>query len=256
MPAHPVVTGEEWVAARTALLAAEKALTRQRDEVNRRRQALPWERVEKPYAFNGPAGQESLADLFEGRRQLLVYHFMLGPGWSEGCPSCSYIADHFEGMMPHLNARDVTLAAVSRAPWPEIEAFRRRMGWTFRWVSAAGCDFNRDYNVSFEQEQIERGDLTYNYAEMSGTPTEELPGLSAFFRDADGQVYHTYSTYARGLDLLVGAYNYLDVAPLGRNEQGLAHTMAWVRHHDRYGDGYLVDPLATYAPPKGSCCCK
>ena len=176
---------------------------------------------------------------------------MFGPGWSAGCPSCSYIADHFAGMMPHLNARDVTLAAVSRAPWPELEAFQRRMGWKFNWVSSAGSDFNYDYHVSFKPEEIASGDLYYNYQEMPGTPAEDLPGLSAFFRDADGQIYHTYSSYARGLDMLVGAYNFLDVAPLGRNEEGLAFSMAWVRHHDRYDENYTVDPLAGYAPPKG-----
>ena len=255
MPAHPIVSSAEWLAARKGLLAEEKAFTRQRDELNRRRLELPWERVQKTYLFDGPAGQESLGDLFAGRRQLLIYHFMLGPGWAEGCPSCSYVVDHFAGMTPHLNARDVTLAAVSRAPWPEIEAFQRRMGWSFRWVSAAGSDFNRDYNVSFESEEIERGDLAYNYEPMSGTPVEELPGISCFFRDAEGQIYHTYSSYARGLDMLVGTYNYLDIAPLGRNEEGLAHSMSWVRHHDRYGSDYLVDPLAPYAPPHGSCCC-
>ena len=256
MPAHPVVSPQEWLAARQALLAEEKALTRRRDDVNRQRLELPWVRVEKDYAFQGPAGKESLADLFAGRRQLLAYHFMLGPNWSEGCPSCSYIADHFAGMMPHLNARDVTLTAVSRAPWPEIDAFRRRMGWRFHWVSSAGSDFNFDYHVSFKSEEIAQGDLYYNYDAMGGTPTEELPGISAFFQDADGEIYHTYSSYARGLDLLVGTYNYLDIAPLGRNEGGLAHTMAWVRHHDRYEGNYTVDPLAAYAPPQGSCCCK
>ncbi|WP_428308397.1 DUF899 domain-containing protein [Lacipirellula sp.] len=256
MPAHAVVSSAEWLAARKALLAEEKAFTRQRDELNRRRLELPWERVEKTYLFNGPTGQESLGDLFAGRRQLLIYHFMLGPGWAEGCPSCSYISDHFAGMMPHLNARDITLGAVSRAPWPEIEAFQRRMGWKFHWVSSAGSDFNFDFHVSFKPEEIEQGDLTYNYAEMGGTPTEELPGISAFFRDPDGSIYHAYSSYARGLDMLVGAYNYLDIAPLGRNEDGLAHSMSWVRHHDRYENNYLVDPLAAYAPPKGSCCCK
>lgn len=255
MPAHAVVSSEEWLAARKALLAEEKAFTRQRDELNRRRLELPWQRVEKTYLFNGPAGQESLADLFAGRRQLLAYHFMLGPNWKEGCPSCSYISDHFTGMMPHLNARDITLVAASRAPWPEIEAFQRRMGWKFHWVSSAGSDFNFDFHVSFKPEEIERGELTYNYAEMGGTPTEELPGISAFFRDPDDEVFHTYSSYARGLDMLVGAYNYIDIAPLGRNEAGLAHSMSWVRHHDKYDDNYLVDPLAQYAPPKGSCCC-
>lgn len=255
MSAHPVVSAEEWLTARKALLAEEKSLTRRRDDVNRQRLELPWVRVEKTYLFHGPNGQESLSDLFAGRRQLLIYHFMLGPDWTEGCPSCSYIADHFEGMTPHLNARDVTLAAVSRAPWPQVEAFQRRMGWKFKWVSSAGSDFNFDYHVSFRPEEIEQGDLYYNYQEMGGTPTEELPGISAFFRDPDGQLFHTYSSYARGLDLLVGTYNYLDIAPLGRNEEGLAHSMAWVRHHDRYESNYTVDPLATYAPPKGSCCC-
>ncbi len=255
MPAHSIVSPKDWLAARKALLAEEKALTRQRDELNRRRIELPWERVEKSYLFNGPAGQESLPDLFAGRRQLLVYHFMFGPGWTAGCPSCSFIADHFDGAMAHLNARDVTLVAISRAPWPQLEAFQKRMGWKFKWVSSAGSDFNYDYHVSFTPEQIERGDLYYNYQEMNGTPVEDLPGTSAFFRDADDQVYHTYSSYARGCDLLLGAYNFLDIAPLGRNEEGLAHSMSWVRYHDRYDANYTVDPLAQYAPPKGSCCC-
>jgi predicted dithiol-disulfide oxidoreductase (DUF899 family) len=231
---HPVVGAEGWLAARTELLKKEKELTHLRDEISRRRLELPWEKIEKKYLFEGPKGKQSLADLFEGRSQLMIYHFMLGPGWKEGCPSCSYLADHFDGMRVHLAARDIHLAAVSRAPWPEIEAFRKRMEWKFPWVSSDGSDFNFDYQVSATPGTRADEKVFYNYG-MQVFPAEERPGLSAFYKDG-GEIFHTYSTYGRGLDILVGAYNFIDMSPLGRNEQGLKHTMAWVRHHDKYGE--------------------
>jgi predicted dithiol-disulfide oxidoreductase (DUF899 family) len=229
---HPVVSREAWLAARRQHLAKEKEFTRLRDRLSAERRELPWVRVEKDYVFDGPAGQETLAELFAGRSQLIVYHFMLGPGWDEGCPSCSFLADHFDGALPHLQARDVTFVAVSRAPLPEIQAFQRRMGWRFKWVSSYGSDFNYAFHVSFTKEELAQGKVDYNYALAEGY--DELPGLSVFYKDADGVVFHTYSAYARGLDILLGAYNYLDLVPKGRDEAELPWTMAWVRHHDRY----------------------
>ena len=256
--AHPkVVSQTEWLAARKEFLAKEKEFTRQRDELSRLRRELPWEKVEKSYVFEGPRGKETLADLFDGRSQLIVYHFMFGPGWKEGCPSCSYLADHFDGPSIHLANRDATLAVISRAPTAEIEAFKKRMGWKFHWVSSFGSDFNYDYHVSFTEEERASGESTYNYTQIKA-PIEELPGLSVFYKDPNGDIFHTYSTYSRGLDILVGTYNFLDHAPKGRDEEGLAHTMAWVRHHDKYDDGYLVNALEPYTPPapkaSGSCC--
>jgi len=254
---HPkVVSPVEWLAARKELLAKEKEFTRLRDELSRQRRELPWEKVEKPYVFEGPNGKETLADLFGKRSQLMVYHFMFGPGWKEGCPSCSYLADHFDGTTIHLANRDVTLVVVSRATFPEIAAFKKRMGWRFKWVSSFENDFNYDYHVSFTKDEKARGEVFYNYA--SGEfPSEEAPGASAFYRDKSGDIFHTYSTYARGLDILVGTYNFLDMAPKGRDEEGLAHTMAWVRHHDRYTEGYVVDPKQLYTQPEKSepACC-
>jgi predicted dithiol-disulfide oxidoreductase (DUF899 family) len=258
---HPkVVSQTEWLAARKAFLAKEKEFTRLRDELSRQRRELPWEKVEKSYVFEGSRGQASLGDLFGSRNQLMVYHFMLGSGWEEGCKSCSYLADHFDGMAIHLAHRDVTLAAVSHAPFAEIDVFKRRMGWRFPWYSSATNDFNYDYHVSLRPEERESARADYNY-EMISYPVEELPGMSVFFKDADGEIFHTYSTYARGLDILVGTYNWLDMAPKGRDEAGLKHTMAWVRHHDKYEDGYLVDADQPYTPPavkpskaEGSCC--
>jgi predicted dithiol-disulfide oxidoreductase (DUF899 family) len=234
---HTVVGAAEWLVARKELLKKEKELTHLRDEISRLRLELPWETVGKKYVFEGPQGKQTLADLFEGRSQLMIYHFMLGPGWKEGCPSCSYLADHFDGMRVHLAARDIHLAVVSRAPWPEIEAFQKRMEWKFPWVSSNGTDFNLDFQVSATPETKADEKVLYNY-EMQVFPAEERPGLSAFYKDG-GEIFHTYSTYARGLDILVGAYNFIDMSPRGRNEQGLKHTMAWVRHHDRYGQGLV-----------------
>ena len=235
------VSPAEWVAARKELLKKEKEFTRLRDELSRARRELPWEKVEKKYVFEGPKGKEALAELFEGRSQLIVYHFMLGPGWKEGCPSCSFIADHFDGMRVHLAARDITLLVVSRAPLAEIEAFKKRMGWGFKWVSSNGTDFNMDYQVSREPGKAADEKVLYNY-EMQAFPSEERPGLSVFYKDAAGEVFHTYSTYARGLDILLGAYNFIDLTPKGRNEEGLKNTMAWVRHHDKYGEGLVSIP--------------
>ncbi len=239
MQPHKVVSEQEWLAARKAHLAKEKEFTRARDELSRQRRALPWVKVEKPYVFDGPRGKETLADLFDGRSQLIVYHFMFGPGWEQGCPSCSFLADHFDGAVVHLAHRDVTLLAVSRAPLPQIEAFKRRMGWRFKWVSSYGNDFNRDYHVSFTTDEMAQGKVNYNY-EMREFGSEEAPGASVFYKDAAGDVFHTYSSYARGLDMLLGAYHYLDLVPKGRDEDALAYTMAWVRHHDRYDDGRVV----------------
>jgi len=230
---HTVVSQEQWLAARKALLAKEKEFTKARDELSRQRRELPWVKVDKTYVYDGPAGKETLADLFGGKSQLIVYHFMLGPGWVQGCPSCSFLADHFDGANIHLAQRDVTLIVVSRAPLAEIEAYKKRMGWKFKWVSSYGIDFNRDFHVSFTPEENAGGKVNYNYA-MTEFPSEEAPGLSAFVKNEAGEVLHTYSAYARGLDILLGAYNFLDMAPKGRDEDALPYTMAWVRRHDEY----------------------
>ena len=252
---NPIVSRDEWLAARKQLLNKEKELTRLRDQVSAERRNLPWVKIETNYVFDGPHGKETLADLFDGRSQLVVYHFMFAPGWEEGCRSCSFLADHIDGALVHLAHRDVTLLAVSRAPLSQIEAFKRRMGWRFKWVSSYGNDFNRDYHVSFTTDDIARGKTYYNYAERESPSEGEAPGTSVFYKDGTGDIFHTYSSYARGGDMLIGAYNYLDLVPKGRDEDGLAFTMAWVRHHDRYADNYVVDPLAPYLPPKSSDSC-
>ncbi len=233
MPTHRIVSREEWLEARKAHLAREKAFTRQRDELSRERRALPWVRVEKDYVFQGPNGAESLGDLFDGRGQLLVQHFMYGPDWEEGCPSCSFWADGYDGFIVHLAQRDVTMVAVSRAPLDKLDAYKRRMGWRFKWVSSLGSDFNRDFQVSFSPEEMASGEMTYNY-ETRGFPADEAPGVSVFARNEAGEIFHTYSCYARGLDMLNGAYHYLDLVPKGRDEDDLPHSMAWVRRHDQY----------------------
>ena len=232
MQPHKIVSPEEWISQRKALLAKEKELTRLRDKLNAERRALPWAKVEKTYVFDTPEGKKTLAELFAGKSQLLVYHFMLGPGWEEGCPSCSYIADHFDGSVIHLAHRDVAFVVVSRAPLSEIEAFKKRMGWQFSWVSSFGSDFNFDYYVSFREDEVGK-DGNYNY-EQQEIVSDEMPGASVFYKDAGGGVFHTYSAYARGLDILIGAYNWLDFTPKGRDEGELPWTMAWLRHHDRY----------------------
>src|SRR5712691_9145222 len=222
---HPrIVSQAEWLAARKELLKKEKEFSKLRDELSRQRREMPWEKVEKAYKFDGPKGKESLAELFVGRSQLIVYHFMLGPDWKEGCPSCSFISDHIDGSVVHLAARDVRLAVVSRAPLAQIEAFKKRMGWRFHWVSSNGSDFNYDYQVSMSKEESEKGQVYYNYS-MQQFPSEERPGTSVFYRDGSGNIFHTYSSYARGLDILIGAYNWLDLTPKGRDEEGLQHGM-------------------------------
>jgi len=250
MEPHKIVSHDEWLAARKAHLADEKAFTRARDVLSQKRRDLPWEKVEKNYVFDGANGKQTLADLFGGKSQLIVYHFMLGPDWEEGCASCSLLADHFDGAVIHLAQRDVAFAVVSRAPLQKIETFKRRMGWRFKWVSSLGNDFNFDYQVSASPEEKATGVTIYNYAKTQ-FPSDERPGASVFFKDAGGQVFHTYSSYGRGLDILIGAYNFLDIAPKGRDEDGLKYGMAWVRHHDKY-DGVVVDPKASYQEPKSS----
>jgi predicted dithiol-disulfide oxidoreductase (DUF899 family) len=246
MTSHPIATPEVWLAARKELLAKEKELTRRRDELSRLRRDLPWVRVDKPYAFEGPGGTETLDRLFEGRSQLIIYHFMFGPAWPEGCPGCSFTADTFDGADVHLRQRDVTFAAVSRAPLPQIQAFQKRMGWKFKWLSSYGSDFNFDYHVSFTPEQLAGGEPCYNFGTIRFRK-DEAPGTSVFYRD-DGAVYHTYSAFARGGEALLGAYHLLDLVPKGRNEEGLDCPMAWVRHHDRYPE------TANTAETVASCC--
>ena len=241
-PNHEIVSRQEWLNARKALLSLEKEETKLRDKVRAERLALPWVRVEKAYAFDTPQGRKTLADLFDGRSQLIVYHFMYGPDWEAGCPGCSFMADHIDGMLPHLNNHDVTMVAVSRAPLEKLTAYKKRMGWTFPWVSSFGSDFNFDYHVSFTKEELASGKVMYNYRETDAADAhDELPGLSAFFRDEDGAVYHTYSDYARGGEEALGTLMILDRAPKGRNETG---TLSFVKRKDEYAD----------APKTQSCC--
>ena len=233
MPEHAVVAQQEWMTARKALLLKEKEATHLRDKINAERLALPWVRVDKEYVFDTPEGKKKLGDLFGGRSQL-VYHFMLGPGWEAGCPGCSFLSDHLDGALPHLNHHDVTLVAVSRAPLAEIEAYRKRMGWKLPWVSAFHSDFNYDYHVSFKPEELRSGKMEYNFTESPVPPgftDTELPGLSSFYKDASGEIFHTYSTYGRGPEELIGTLMILDRAPKGRNEKS---TMDFVRRHDEY----------------------
>lgn len=236
MKSNPVVSRDAWLEARQAYLAQEKEFTRLRDELSQQRRDLPWVSVDKEYIFHGPSGPESLADLFDGRSQLLIYHFMYGPDWGEGCPSCSFWADHFDSMMVHLNHRDVTMLAISRAPLEELEAYKQRMGWRFKWVSSCETDFNYDYHVSFTPEEMESGDMFYNYQVGRRFPASEAPGLSVFYKDETGAIFHTYSCYARGLDTLNSTYHHLDLVPKGRDEAELPYPMAWVRRHDSYED--------------------
>jgi predicted dithiol-disulfide oxidoreductase (DUF899 family) len=228
---HPVVSKEEWIAARKRLLAKEKQFTKMRDELSRERRDLPWERVGKTYLFEGVKGRQSLADLFDGRHQLVVYHFMFAPEWENGCKSCSFWADNFNGIIDHLKQRDVSFAAVSRAPLQKLQAFAKRLGWSFNWVSSGGTDFNFDFQVSFTEQQVQ-GEVDYNY-DKRRFPTTEAPGVSVFFREGMS-VFHTYSSFGRGLDILNTAYHYLDLVPKGRDEQDPAHPMSWVKLHDQY----------------------
>ncbi|RYD46343.1 MAG: DUF899 domain-containing protein [Verrucomicrobiaceae bacterium] len=229
---HPVLPHDQWIEARKKLLEKERELTHLMDEVNAARRALPWEKVEKDYRFQGPSGELKLADLFQGKRQLIVYHFMYAPGWEEGCVGCSFFADHIGGVLQHIGNADVRLLCVSRGTLPELEAYKKRMDWDFDWVSSHGSDFNTDYGVSFSPELVETGDVGYNYATSSGA-YEELPGVSVFYQDEEGNVFHTYSSYARGLDILVGTLRFLDLTPKGRCD-GEGPEDTWLKHHDKY----------------------
>jgi predicted dithiol-disulfide oxidoreductase (DUF899 family) len=239
---NPVVSREEWLEARRALLLREKEATHLRDKVNAERTALPWVKVDKDYTFDTPRGPKSLADLFDGRSQLMVYHFMFGPEWEAGCPGCSFLADHLDGTLPHLNHHDVTLVAVARAPLAKIEAYKQRMGWKFPWVSSFGSDFNFDYHVSFTPEDLAKDKVFYNFSPIAPSDAnDELPGLSAFYRNEKGEVFHTYSSYARGAEEILGTLMILDHAPKGRNEDS---TMDFVKRHDEYEE----------SPQASSCC--
>lgn len=238
---HPVVSRDQWVNERKILLAREKELMRLHDQLARERRALPWVRVGKDYVFDTPEGKRPLAELFEGRRQLVVQHFMFTPGNEQGCSRCSYMADHTDGALAHLAQRDVTVVAVSRAALGDIDSFRKRMGWRFKWVSSGESDFNYDFDVSFTPEDLAKGEVHYNYRQQF-FPSPDAPGVSVFYKDDAGVVYHSYSTYGRGVEVMMHTYAILDLTPLGRQEEGLADPMAWVRHHDRY------------APAGGSCC--
>lgn len=241
-----IVSREEWLVARKELLTKEKQLTSQYDEVSRQRRELPWVKVHKKYVFDSPDGEVTLAELFDGRSQLIVSHFMMGPGWQEGCVGCSFRSDHVEATLVHLQHHDVSLVTISRAPLAEIEAFKQRMGWRFKWVSSYRNDFNYDYRVSFTEEEIATGKVEYNYA-VSDFVSEDLSGLSVFYKDESDDVYHTYSTYARGDEKVVSTYMYLDLTPNGRNETGPRFNLTdWVRHHDRYDAGGLVDSRGRY----------
>jgi predicted dithiol-disulfide oxidoreductase (DUF899 family) len=232
LDSHKIVSQEEWLEARKRLLTQEKEATRLRDRLSQQRRELPWVRVEKNYVFDGVRGKESLADLFEGRSQLVVYHFMFAPDWKEGCRSCSFWADGFHAIGVHVIHRDVTMVAISRAPIEKLETFKRRMGWNFKWVSSGNNDFNYDYQVSFTLQELEN-EVQYNYTQQK-TDTPDLPGVSVFYRDCNGDIFHTYSAYSRGIDILNPAYNYLDLVPKGRDEAELEWPMAWLRYHDQY----------------------
>jgi len=230
---HNIVSAEEWLKARLELLAKEKKFTRLRDQLSQQRRELPWEQVDKQYVFDSPNGKETLAEVFENRSQLLVYHFMFAPDWEAGCRHCSWWADNFERNIVHLNHRDVTMVAVSHAPLWKLEAFKKRMGWTFKWLSAADTDFNYDYHISFTPAEVEKGEIYQNYRQKTSSMSE-VAGASVFYKDPLGTIFHTYSCYERGLDMLNAGYHLLDLVPKGRDEDGLAFPQAWVRYRDSY----------------------
>jgi predicted dithiol-disulfide oxidoreductase (DUF899 family) len=257
---HPIVSTEQWIPLRKELLRKEKELTRLRDQLNAERRALPWVRLTENYLFDAPGGKVRLTDLFAGHCQLVIYHFMFGPDWKEGCPSCSFVSDHIDGNLAHLAARDVTIVMVSRAPLAKIEAFKKRMGWRFNWVSSYESSFNPDFHVSFTKHEMAQGEVNYNFT-MQKFPSEEAPGISVFYKNSVGDVFHTYSAYGRGVEQLVGTYMILDMVPKGRKEETLGFTMEWVRHHDRYGTDEFADPTKPYwpttaAPSATSCSCE
>jgi predicted dithiol-disulfide oxidoreductase (DUF899 family) len=231
---HQIVSKNEWIEARKVLLQKEKEFTKLRDQLSQQRRDLPWVAVDKEYVFDGPNGKETLSELFDGRSQLIVYHFMYDPNWDAGCPSCSFWADNFNNIIVHLNQRDVTMIAVSRAPFNKIDAYKKRLGWDFKWVSSFDTDFNHDYYVSFTSGELEKKEGFYNFTIQDPT-VSELPGVSVFYKDPLGKIFHTYSAYSRGIDILNNTYNYLDLVPKGRDEDGYEFSMAWVRRHDEYG---------------------
>jgi predicted dithiol-disulfide oxidoreductase (DUF899 family) len=237
-----VVSRDEWIRERVALLAEEKEFTRRRDALAGKVRDLPWVKVEKQYTFDTPAGKKSLAELFGPHSQLVVYHFMFDPTWSQGCKSCSFVADHYNGVVTHLAHRDISFVTVSKAPIEKLEQFRERMGWSFPWVSGASTDFGRDFGVSFTDQELASAETVYNF-NTKPYPIRELPGLSVFVKGSRGEIYHTYSTFARGLEDFLTAYRYIDITPRGRDEEQTGG-MGWLRHHDRYDDAGFVDPWA------------
>jgi predicted dithiol-disulfide oxidoreductase (DUF899 family) len=237
---HQIVSKNEWIKARKVLLQKEKEFTELRDQLSQQRRDLPWVAVDKEYVFDGPNGKQNLSDLFDGRSQLIVYHFMYGPNWDAGCPSCSFWADNFNDIIVHLNQRDVTMIAVSRAPYNKIDAYKKRMGWDFNWVSSFDTDFNYDYFVSFTSEELTKKKAFYNFIPQDPRISDR-EGVSVFYKDPSGKIFHTYSTYERGLDILNTAYNYLDLLPKGRDEDGYEFPMTWVRRHDEYNKNNGVD---------------
>lgn len=250
MQPHKIVSQEEWLAARKAHLANEKKFTKMRDQLSEERRALPWVKIDKAYVFDSDEGRQTLSELFGGNSQLIVYHFMFAPGDSQGCPGCSFLADHIDGADLHLAHHDVSVVAVSRAPRADFAPYKKRMDWRFKWVSSNGSDFNYDFQVSHSKEQLAKGEAYYNYEPMEGDYDGELPGISVFYKNEEGDVFHTYSSYARGGDMLIGAHNYLDLTPKGRNEEG---TMNWMRRHDEY-EGAKRKAKSDAAPPPASCC--
>jgi predicted dithiol-disulfide oxidoreductase (DUF899 family) len=240
MHKHKAVSQDEWNTKRKELLKKEKELTRLRDQLAKERQELPWVEIKKQYTFDGPKGTETLADLFAGKSQLVMYHFMFQPDWNEGCKGCSFQADHYDPTIVHLTQRNVAMVTVSRAPLEKLQAFQKRMGWKFKWLSSFNSDFNYDFNVTFQPSPDDNGQVYYNYA-MTTFPVNEGPGMSVFYKDDDGKIFHTYSTFGRGLEDFLVAYRILDIIPKGRDEAGLAYPSAWQRHHDKYGDDAYKD---------------
>lgn len=241
-----VVSRDEWLKARIELLKKEKDHSYARDELTHARQAMPWVKVEKDYLFDGPTGKEHLRDLFSGKSQLIVYHFMFDNDWEEGCKSCSFLSDHYNSSVVHIANRDVNLVTVSKASLDKIEKFKKRMGWKFKWVSSANSDFNQDFHVSFTEDEIKNNKVYYNFQENTTFPVKEAPGISVFIMDKEnGEIYHTYSAYARGLENFIGAYHLLDIVPKGRDEDDLSYGMEWVRHRDRYDDKNFINSYTT-----------
>lgn len=232
---HTIVSQDKWIKARKELLTKEKEFTHTRDQLNQKRRELPWVRVDKEYVFNGPMGKQTLSKLFNGKSQLIVYHFMFGPDWKAGCPSCSFWADNFNNIIIHLNQRDVSMIAISRAPYNEIAAYQKRMGWDFHWVSSYDNNFNFDYHVSFTQEELAKKEVFYNYI-LQDAGVSDREGVSVFYKNPSGQIFHTYSTFERGIDAFNVAYHYLDIVPKGRDEEGHTFPQYWVRRHDEYGE--------------------